>query len=166
MLYQIVAMSKNRVIGKNNKLPWHFSEDLQHFKRRTTGSTIIMGRKTYESIGRPLPNRENFVLSRTKSGSPQAHVHFFNSLAAALKQAKTEDVYIIGGAELYRQTMDQVDGIFLTRIDRDYEGDAFYPEVPDSFDEIDIEALRDHDPKIEVVYYEKKQKSTEEGSAG
>lgn len=157
MLYHIVAMAKNRAIGKDNRLPWHFPEDLQHFKRRTTGSTVIMGRKTYESIGKPLPNRENFVLSRTQSGSPQEHLKFFSSLDDALDAVQTEDAYIIGGADLYRQTMQlDIDGIYLTRIDKEYAGDAFYPEIPDLFEEVEIESLREKDPKIEVVFYERK----------
>jgi dihydrofolate reductase len=154
MLFHVVAVARNRVIGKNNKLPWHFSSDLKHFKALTTGSTVIMGRKTFESIGKPLPNRENFVLSRTRSGSPAPHLYFFNSIETALKNVKTENAFIIGGAELYNQTMDKVNGIYLTRIDADYEGDAFYPEIPEGFDEIEIENLQDN-PKIEVVLYEK-----------
>lgn len=157
MLYHIVAMARNRAIGKDNRLPWHFPEDMKYFKQRTTGSTVIMGRKTYESIGKPLPNRENFVLSRSQWGSPQEHLRFFNSLENALDAVQTDDAYIIGGAELYAQTLVlDIDGIYLTRIDRDYEGDAFYPEIPDTFEEVEIEVLRDKDPKIEVVFYERK----------
>lgn len=153
-LYHIAAMASNRVIGKDNKLPWHFSEDMKFFKKLTTGHTVIMGRKTYESIGRPLPNRVNFVLSRTQKEYPGVEV--FQSIDEALKKAKTEKAFIIGGAELYKQTLNRADGIYLTRIDREYEGDAFYPEVPDSFEEVEIEGLREADPKIEFVYYEKK----------
>ncbi len=177
MLYHIVAMAKNRVIGKDNKLPWHFSEDLKHFKNLTTGSTVIMGRKTFESIhhatkGKLLPEREMIVLTRKgKVNLPLdafQRVFFLHSLDEALdrKNRITENAFIIGGEDLYRQTIDKVDGIYLTRIDADYDGDAFYPEIPDSFDEVDIEALREKDPKIEVVFYQKKQKETEEGSAG
>ena len=154
MIFHVVAMARNRVIGKNNKLPWHFSSDLKHFKELTTGSTVIMGRKTFESIGKPLPNRENFVLSRTQSGSPAPHLYFFNSIETALKNVQTENAFIIGGADLYGQTIDLVDGIYLTRIDADYDGDAHYPEIPECFDEVEIEKIQD-DPKIEVVFYEK-----------
>ncbi len=154
MIFHVVAMARNRTIGKDNKLPWHFSADLKHFKALTTGSTVIMGRKTYDSIGKPLPNRENFVLSRKQSGSPAPHLHFFNSIETAIKNVQTEKAFIIGGAELYKQTMDLVDGIYLTRIDADYAGDAFYPEIPERFEEVEIEKLQD-DPKIEVVFYEK-----------
>ncbi len=156
MLYHIVAMARNRAIGKDNRLPWHFPEDMQHFKRRTTGSTVIMGRKTYESIGKPLPNRENFVISRTKR-EDAPHLRFFDSIESALDAIQTDDAYIIGGSELYRQTLLlDIDGIYLTRIDKDYEGDTFYPEIPDDFEEVEIESLREKDPKIEVVFYERK----------
>lgn len=155
-LYHIAAMAKNRVIGKDNKLPWHFSEDMKFFKKLTTGHTVIMGRKTFDSIGRALPNRENFVLSRSENEKPGAQ--FFQSLEEALGSVKTEKAFIIGGADLYGQTLHIVDGIYLTRIDREYEGDAFYPEVPEIFEEISVEGLREADPKIEFVYYEKKDK--------
>jgi dihydrofolate reductase len=164
MLYHIVAMAKNRVIGKDNKLPWHFPADLKHFKQRTLGSTVIMGRKTYESIGKPLPGRDNFVLSK-KPPLSGAGPRYFSSLEEALKQVKTKDAFIIGGAEIFRQTMDKVDGIYLTRIDAEFEGDTFYPEIPDSFEEVEIESLQEN-PKIEAVLYQKREKHTEEGSAG
>src|SRR5689334_1728012 len=127
MIYQIVAMARNRVIGKDNRLPWHFPADLKHFKRRTMGQTILMGRKTYDSIGKPLPGRENFVISRTQSKNSD-HLQFFDSIDKALAAVRTQDAYIIGGAEIFNQTLDRIDGIYLTRIDQDFEGDAHYPE--------------------------------------
>ncbi|MBP9865925.1 MAG: dihydrofolate reductase [Candidatus Omnitrophica bacterium] len=154
-IYHVVATARNRVIGKDNKLPWHFSEDLRYFKKLTTGSTVIMGRKTFESIGRPLPNRENFVISRTLT--EHAGVRLFNSIGNAIGAVQTENAFIIGGAEIYKTTILNVDGIYLTRIDADYEGDAYYPEVPDGFEEVEIQCLREKDPKIDVVYYEKKE---------
>ena len=153
-LYHIVAMAKNRVIGKDNKLPWHFPEDLKYFKNLTTGSTVIMGRKTFESIGRPLPNRQNFVLSRILQ--EKEGVQFFPSLEEAAAKIKTQDAFIIGGAELYKQTIHRVDGIYLTRIDADYEGNAFYPEIPDDFEEIEVKGLRESNPRIQVAFYERK----------
>ncbi len=171
MLYHIVAMAKNRVIGKDNRLPWHFPEDLKHFKRRTTGQTVIMGRKTYDSIGKPLPNRENFVLTRNaeiatpppgarndviaREQSDRSNLRFFNSIGDALGAFKTPDAYIIGGAQLFEQTMAMVDGIYLTRIDQDFEGDTHYPEIPEIFEEVEIERLQEN-PQIDVVYYERK----------
>lgn len=142
-LFHVVAIANNRVIGKDNKLPWHFPADLKFFKQLTTGHTVIMGRKTFESIGKPLPNRENIVISR--SGL---------SLEGALQQAKGEKVFIIGGAQLFEQTLNQIDGIYLTRIHADYEGDTFYPELPKNFVEKSRTPLQEN-PKIEVIYYEK-----------
>lgn len=153
-IYHVAAMAKNRVIGKDNKLPWHFPEDLKFFKQLTTGSTVIMGRKTFVSIGRPLPNRENFILSRSKQEAPG--VTFFQSLEEAVGSAKTEKVFIIGGAELYKETIDAIDGIYLTRIDADYEGDAFYPEIPEDFREVEVVGLRESGPQIQAVYFERK----------
>src|SRR3989338_10183108 len=130
MLYHVVAMASNRVIGKDNRLPWHFSEDLKRFKKLTMGSTLIMGRKTFESIGaKPLPERENFILSRSASENQnEEHLKFFGSHEDALKAVRTEKAFIIGGAEIFRQTIDSADGIYLTLVKAHYEGDAFYPE--------------------------------------
>ncbi len=105
----------------------------------TTGSTVIMGRKTFESIGWPLPNRENFVLSRSSRKSEG--VQYFQSLEEAVGSVKTDKVFIIGGAELYKETINDIDGVYLTRIDQDFEGDAFYPEIPETFEEIEFIGL-------------------------
>lgn len=153
-IYHVVAAARNGVIGKDNKLPWHFSEDLKQFKKLTTGSTVIMGRKTFESIGRPLPDRENFIVSRTVTELEGARC--FNSIGNAIGAVNTENAFIIGGAEIYKNTIHSVDGIYLTRIDADYEGDAYYPEVPDQFEEVEIQCLREKDPRIDVVFYEKR----------
>ena len=152
MLYHVVAMAENRVIGKDHKLPWHFSADLKHFKQLTTGQTVIMGRKTFESIGRPLPNRENFVLSRRKHVNGE-HLQFFDTLEKAFLAVTTQHAYIIGGADLFRQTIDGVNGIYLTEIDADYEGDVFYPPVPSYFKEKTRHTIQGS-PRIEVVFYE------------
>ena len=156
MIYHVVAMAKNRVIGKNNRLPWHFSADLKHFKQLTMGSTILMGRKTFESIGKPLPGRENFIVSRTPKENKD-HVRFFNSFEGALKNICTENCYVIGGAEVFKETMNQIDGIYLTSIEESYEGDVFYPEIPPHFKEKSREKLQDN-PKIEVIFYENTKK--------
>src|SRR3989338_3436503 len=128
MFYHVVAMAENRVIGKDNRLPWHFLSDLKHFKQLTMGNTILIGRKTFESIGKPLPGRENFVLSRKKTGD--GNVKFFGSFEDALKNVSTPNCYIIGGASLYQQSMALVDGIYLTKIHAHYKGYTFYPEIP------------------------------------
>lgn len=158
MLYHIVAAAENRVIGKENRLPWHFSADLKHFKRLTLGMTVIMGRKTFESIGKPLPGRQNFVLSRSmkKENYPEhPSLKFFISLDDALKQIATPDAFFIGGAELYRQTIERTDGIWLTQIPGIFEGDAFYPEIPAAFREVSRETLQEN-PRIESILYLKK----------
>lgn len=156
-LYHLVAVAQDGVIGKDNKLPWHFSADLKHFKKLTMANTIIMGRKTFESLGKkPLPGRENFVLSRGK-GDDERGFYFFTSIEEALKNVRTPKAFIIGGAEVYHQTLNQIDGIYLTRIHASYEGDSFYPEVPAHFKEREKETVQEN-PKIEFVYLENQNK--------
>ena len=154
MLFHIVAVANNRVIGKGNQLPWHFSKDLQHFKATTLGQTVIMGLKTFESLGcKTLPGRTNIILDQSGQ-KPYPGQTFFASLDEALKSVKTEHAFIIGGAMLYRTTIDRVDGIYLTRIHADFEGDVFYPEIPATFAEKKKLKIQD-DPFLEVIYYEK-----------
>lgn len=160
-LYHVVAVSQNGVIGKDNKLPWHFSADLKFFKALTTGHTVIMGRKTFESIGRALPNRQNFVISRSAHQNTE-NLNFFLSIEAALDAVQTPKAFIIGGAEIYKQTINKIEGIYLTRIHQDFEGDAFYAGVPADFREISCEKLpclpagRQDNPLIEILTYQKK----------
>ncbi|MFZ5802406.1 MAG: dihydrofolate reductase [Candidatus Omnitrophota bacterium] len=148
-LYHVVATARGRVIGKENRLPWHFPEDLKYFKQLTLGQTVIMGRKTFESIGKPLPGRENFVLSA--SFAPRVGIRVFHDLDSALLAAKTGKVFIIGGASLYASTLERIDGIYLTTIDADYEGDAFYPEIPAHFRQVSSEVLR-VSPRLEALF--------------
>ena len=116
----IVAMSKNRVIGKDNKMPWHLSNDLKNFKKITIGKTIVMGRLTYDSIGRPLPERKNIVLSRNLIDSD---VFIFDNFEEVLNFTKDEDeVFIIGGQDIYSQTIDKVNKLYLTTIYTHIEG--------------------------------------------
>ncbi|MFL2549407.1 MAG: dihydrofolate reductase [Gammaproteobacteria bacterium] len=123
----IVAMSKNRVIGKDNKMPWHLSNDLKNFKKITIGKTIVMGRLTYDSIGRPLPERKNIVLSRNLIDSD---VFIFDNFEEVLNFTKDEDeVFIIGGQDIYSQTIDKVNKLYLTTIDANIEGDKYFPEI-------------------------------------
>ena len=123
----IVAYSRNRVIGKDNQLPWRLPSDLAHFKRHTMGCPIIMGRKTWESLGRPLPGRLNIVVSRQGSGDFSGATHV-TSMAQALGQVKdAPNAFLIGGAQLYQQALDEVDCIIATEIDADIDGDAFFP---------------------------------------
>ena len=125
----IVAMSSNRVIGVNNTLPWHISEDLKHFKSLTTGHTIIMGRKTYESIGRPLPNRRNIVISRNTEASYEG-AEVVHSIEDAFSICKNDnEVFVIGGSDIYEQALSLVDYIYITEIKKSFSGDAFFPEI-------------------------------------
>ena len=123
----IVAMSKNRVIGKDNTMPWHLSDDLKNFKSTTMGKTIIMGRLTYESIGKPLPGRKNIILSRSLV---HKEVAVYKTIGQALKSVEDEDeVFIIGGQDIYNQTIDLARKIFITKIDENIQGDKYFPEV-------------------------------------
>ncbi len=125
----IVAMAANGVIGRNNELPWHLPADLQHFKQTTMGKPILMGRKTFESIGRPLPGRTNIVITRDDSYTAQGCV-VVTSIEDALKAAAGHDeVMVIGGAELYRQVLPEAKTIYLTRIHESFEGDTRFPEI-------------------------------------
>ena len=123
----IVAMSKNRVIGRDNDMPWHLSNDLKNFKRITMGKTVVMGRLTYQSIGRPLPNRKNIVLSRNLVDT---NVLIFNNLQKVLNFSKDEDeVFIIGGEDIYCQTINKANKIYLTTIDKEIIGDKYFPDI-------------------------------------
>ncbi|OGT42395.1 MAG: hypothetical protein A3F13_03365 [Gammaproteobacteria bacterium RIFCSPHIGHO2_12_FULL_40_19] len=127
----IVAKSKNNVIGKNNQMPWHLPADLKHFKQITMGKPIIMGRKTFDSIGKPLPGRRNMIISRDTKLSI-AGCDVFHGIDDALKAVKNEpEVMIIGGANLYEQTLARAHCIYLTLIDAEFEGDTFFlaPEL-------------------------------------
>ena len=127
MLALIVAMAENRCIGINNTLPWRLSNDLQYFKKITTGNAIIMGRKTYDSIGRPLPNRRNIIITRQEDlVIPGCEV--VNSIEQAQALTKGTDAFIIGGAEIYTQSLELVDRIYLTQVKANVEGDAFFTE--------------------------------------
>lgn len=131
----VVAMANNRAIGKDNQLLWHLPEDLKYFKRITMGKPMIMGRKTFESIGRPLPGRLNIVVTRQKNWQHEGVVVAHSIEAAhriAEQQAQVDnvdEVMLIGGAELYTSAIEMADKIYLTRIDATIEGDAFFPEI-------------------------------------
>lgn len=138
----IVAAAKNGVIGCNNQLPWHLPQDLKYFKAVTLGKPVIMGRKTYESIGKPLPGRTNIVVTRSKEWSAVDGVVVTNSFEQALSEAQkisadgllaSDEVMVIGGAEIYRSALQFVDRIYLTRVALEPEGDAFF----DALSELD-----------------------------
>lgn len=125
----VVAMAQNRAIGKDNELLWHLPDDLKHFKNITRGHTVIMGRKTFDSVGKPLPNRRNIVITRQKgldiSGAETVH-----SVEEALTLCPAdEEVFIVGGAEIYKLALPRTDRIYLTTVHQRYEGDAYFPET-------------------------------------
>jgi len=131
----LVAVSKNLVIGVDNNLPWNLKADLAHFKKYTLNKIIIMGRKTYESIGRPLPNRINYVVSRTLNEIPGTVV--FNSLENAISAAEQEnikmnrdnEIVIIGGGHIFQETSESMNKLIITRVDCDIDGDIYYPDI-------------------------------------
>ncbi|EAR61100.1 type 3 dihydrofolate reductase [Neptuniibacter caesariensis] len=130
----IVAQAKNRVIGINNKLPWHLPEDLRYFKQVTMGKPIIMGRNTYESIGRPLPGRTNIVITRQNDYAPEG-VRVVNSLEEAVELAESialingiDEAMVIGGAQIYEQALASAQRLYLTEVDAEIDGDAWFPE--------------------------------------
>lgn len=130
MLSIIVAHDRNRVIGKNNQLPWHLPQDLAYFKKVTMGRPVIMGRKTHESIGRLLPGRENIVITRNKNYQADGCmiIHSLNDIRQLEKKFQGE-IFIIGGAEIFEKTLHEVDRLYITYIDEEFEGDTFFPEI-------------------------------------
>lgn len=132
MIAIIAAVSENNVIGKDSKLPWRLPADMKYFKTMTRGNVVVMGRKTFQSLGKPLPDRVNIVITRQKSFKEQG-VLTASSLQQALNTARQfegKDIFIIGGGEIYRQSLDICDRIYLTRIHEHFNGDAFFPELP------------------------------------
>jgi dihydrofolate reductase len=148
----VVAISENNAIGKDNQLLWYLPADLKHFKEITTGGTIIMGRKTYDSIGKPLPNRRNIVITR-KTDLEIAGVEVVNSLQEALSLcAQEKEVFIIGGAEIYKHALALTNRIYLTIVHQSYEADAFFPELAkNEWKEINQE-YHEADEKNNVAY--------------
>ena len=125
----IVAMATNHTIGINNQMPWHLSADLKKFKKITMGHPIIMGRKTFESIGQPLPGRQNIIISRN-SGYKQEGCLVFNNLDSALQScAEIDEVFVIGGATLYEATLTRADRLYITEIQQAFDGDTWFPDI-------------------------------------
>ncbi len=137
----IVAIAKNKVIGNDNKLIWRLSDDLKRFKRLTTGHTILMGRKTYESIGRPLPKRKNYIITRSKEYVVDGG-YVFHSIGDAIEAAKEEgedELFIIGGGEIYKEMLPMANKMYLTKVHANPKGDTFFPK----FDEEEWDIIND-----------------------
>ena len=144
-------MSLNRVIGATNKIPWHLPEDFKWFKQLTTGNVIVMGRKTFESIGRPLPNRETIVLSRSQFSYPG--VRTVSDLGQIDLANESREVFICGGAQIYAQTLPDCSDLFLTVVKREIEGDAFFPPFEEFFEL--AEELRDT-AEFKILHYRRR----------
>lgn len=148
----IFAMDNNRLIGRDNDLPWHLPADLAYFKRVTTGHPVLMGRKTFESIGRPLPNRHNIVVTRDSSYQADG-VEIFHSLDAALEAYRDQEVFIIGGSEIYKLALPIASKLYITQIDEEFEGDAYFPEIDQSMWELVSEEQGITDERNPYTYY-------------
>lgn len=141
-------MSLNRVIGSGNQIPWHLPEDFRWFKKMTTGQVVVMGRKTFESIGRPLPNRETVILSRTGFHVPG--VRTIASLDEVVMPGETRTVFICGGAEIYAQALPRCSDLYLTLVKRTVDGDAFFPPFEDYFAPV---AEISDGPEFKITHY-------------
>lgn len=126
----ICAIAENRAIGKNNDLLWHIPEDFKHFKEKTLGHVIVMGQKTYESIGKPLPNRTTIVLSNDPTVNIEGVImaRTFDEVFAKAREIEKEEIFICGGGSVYAQTIDMADKLYLTVVKGDFEADTFFPE--------------------------------------
>ncbi len=162
-LSHITAMSKNRVIGVDNGLPWNLPEDMKFFREKTKGRVLIMGRKTFESLPSPLPNRKHIVITRNSDYHPShPDVFVVPSFAKAVEKARTlvpssdDEVFVIGGGEIYAQSMNVVDRIYLTVIDREFSGDTYYPEVDPKVYELVEKRDRTEPLPFSFLTYEKR----------
>ena len=147
----IAAMSENRVIGEGNKIPWHLPEDFKWFKKMTTGHVIVMGRKTFESIGKPLPNRTTVVLTRSREPIPGVlTVSDLSQLDPANTAVAGREIFICGGAQVYQQALPLCSDLYLTIVKRIVEGDALFPPFEDRFEKV---AVLEDRPEFEIVHY-------------
>jgi len=160
MISLIVAMTETRVIGVDNRLPWNIPEDLKRFKKITSGHPIVMGRKTYESIGRPLPHRTNIVVTRERAYRVEggAVVHGFEeALDWARRSPGAEEIFVIGGSELFRQALPIAHRIYLTEVHWPFEGDTFFPDFPEhDYTQVSREALCQNPPALLRILERKK----------
>jgi len=147
----IAAMSLDRVIGSGNRIPWHLPEDFKWFKQMTTGNVIVMGRKTFESIGKPLPNRTTVVLTRSGASIPGVRtVSSFPEIEALASEFQDRQIFICGGAQIYEQMLPLCSDLYLTLVKRTVEGDAFFPAFEERFTL--AEELRD-EPDFKILHY-------------
>jgi dihydrofolate reductase len=157
MIYLVVAVSKNRVIGGDNKLLWNLPEDLKRFKKITTNQAIVMGRKTHLSIGKSLPNRLNIILTNNfRWNSPLGdNCVVCYSIEEVIERFKHRDLYVIGGGEIYKQFLPIADRIFLTLIDKEFKGDTYFPNLNSDWVEDKIESHKNDDFEYHFIDYKK-----------
>ena len=150
----IVAHDLNNLIGNKNKLPWHLPEDLQHFKNETLNKNIVMGRKTFESIGKPLPKRNNIILTRDKNYKPESTI-VFHSISDIIKEY--DNFIVIGGVEIYKQFLPFTNELIVTEIDSEFEGDAYFPEYKKLFNKTHSENFKSLKSGLNysINYYQK-----------
>jgi dihydrofolate reductase len=139
MISIIVAADENNVIGKDNDLIWHLPDDLKFFKKLTSGHAIVMGRKTFESIGRPLPNRTNIIITRDKKFEAEGCTVVHSLEDALARSANDNEVFIVGGDQIYRLTLPLADRIYLTRVHHQFDGDRHFPELGSEWKETQSE---------------------------
>ncbi|MFD1849485.1 dihydrofolate reductase [Oceanobacillus bengalensis] len=155
MISLLVAMDRNRVIGLKNDLPWYLPRDLKFFKEKTTGHTIIMGRKTFDSIGKALPNRKNIVITRNKKDFPDG-VEVINDIEAVIERNKMnpdEELFVIGGATIFEQIIDVSDRMYITWIDEEFAGDTYFPSFREE-DWVETSSIKgEKDEKNPYDYY-------------
>ena len=144
----IAAMAENRVIGRGREIPWHIPEDFKWFKKTTMGHVLVMGRRTFESIGKALPGRETMVLTRGEFSHPDVTV--IRSLDEVAPRLEGRDGFIAGGAQIYEQALPRCSELFLTLVKREVEGDVFFPEFENHFDEVAV--LRE-EAEFRIVHY-------------
>lgn len=159
-LHLIVAHARNGVIGKEGKLPWYLPEDLKHFKRTTLGKPVIMGRKTWESLGRPLPGRRNIVVTR-QTGFTAEGAEVYSNLQDAVAAVKDEPIaFIMGGAQIYAEAMPQIEVAHITILNADFEGDAFFKPLTDDewnlVEEATFPATDTHPYSFSIRRYERR----------
>ena len=156
MISLLVAYDLNRVIGIDNKMPWHIPEELKYFKKVTMGKAIVMGRKTFESIGRPLPGRLNIIVTRNEDYVAEG-AEVYHDLQKAIERGKefSKEVVVIGGAEIFNLSMDLADRLYITIIRKEFEGDTFFPEHDSSWELVSESAdqyTQDGTPYSYLIY--------------
>jgi dihydrofolate reductase len=152
----IAAMAENRVIGDRGAIPWHLPDDFRWFKQATMGGILVMGRKTFESIGRPLPGRETIILSRSGFTAPGTRTAVDEAALDRMLEGESRPVWIAGGGEVYRQLLGRCDTLFLTRVKRDVPGDAWFPEFEADFSAMEL--VLDQ-PEFSVIRYERRKRA-------